>query len=82
MPAIRRMSPSTIWCAIGDGLIVLTGGAAGPMGRLILDGQVDAAREWLRHAKEAFGDRLYVELMRHGLDDERATEAAVHRIRL
>ncbi len=59
---------------MGEGLIVLTGGPGGPMGRLILDGQVDAARAWLRAAKQAFGDRLYVELMRHGLDDERATE--------
>ena len=59
----------------GDGLIVLTGGPGGPMGRLILDGQVDAARAWLKNAKEAFGDRLYVEIMRHGLDEERVTEA-------
>jgi DNA polymerase-3 subunit alpha len=58
----------------GEGLIVLTGGPGGPMGRLILDGQVDAARAWLKAAKQTFGDRLYVEIMRHGTADERATE--------
>ena len=58
-----------------DGLLALTGGPAGPVGRLLLDGQVKAARALLAHLKEIFPNRLYVELMRHGLAEEEQIEA-------
>jgi DNA polymerase-3 subunit alpha len=57
-----------------DGIIALTGGVAGPVGRLLVDGQRPAAEAMLRHLAELFPGRLYVELMRHGLDDERRIE--------
>ncbi|MBT7943567.1 MAG: DNA polymerase III subunit alpha, partial [Alphaproteobacteria bacterium] len=57
-----------------EGLIALTGGAAGPVGRLLLDGQMDDARALLERLAAAYPGRLYVELMRHGLDEERRTE--------
>ncbi len=57
-----------------DGLIALTGGPAGPVGRLLLDSQKDAARTLLERLSTAFPGRLYIELMRHGLDEERRTE--------
>ena len=57
-----------------DGLIALTGGPAGPVGRLLLEGRGEVAGEILRRLAAAFSGRLYVELMRHGLDEERRTE--------
>ena len=47
------------------GLICLTGGPDGPMGRMMRDGQHDAAKAMMTRLKEIFGDRLYVELQRH-----------------
>lgn len=48
-----------------DGLICLTGGPDGPMGRMMRDGQHVAAQAMMTRLKEIFGDRLYVELQRH-----------------
>jgi len=60
-----------------EGLICLTGGLAGPVGRLLSDGQRPAAEAMLKHLAELFPGRLYVELMRHGLDDEKRIEPAL-----
>jgi len=57
-----------------DGLIALTGGPAGMIGRFLGDGQDDAAETSLQHLKSLFPGRLYVELMRHGLPAEAAME--------
>jgi DNA polymerase-3 subunit alpha len=62
--------------AYADGLLCLTGGPAGPIGRLLLDGQAAAAEAMLQRLGAAFPGRLYVELMRHGLDAETRTEEA------
>ncbi len=61
--------------ARSEGLLALTGGPAGPVGRLLLDGQVKAARTLLGQLGEIFPGRLYVELMRHGLTEEEQVEA-------
>ncbi len=58
------------------GLILLTGGPEGPIGRYILSGQPDKAESLLLRLKETFGDRLYMEIMRHGMAIERQTEEA------
>jgi DNA polymerase-3 subunit alpha len=58
-----------------DGIIALTGGLAGPVGRLLAEGQRPAAEAMLQYLTELFPGRLYVELMRHGLDDEKRIEA-------
>ncbi|HEY4275823.1 MAG TPA: DNA polymerase III subunit alpha [Rhizomicrobium sp.] len=60
-----------------EGLIVLTGGPGGPLNALLLEGQADAAAALLDKLTVIYGDRLYVELQRHGLPEERATEAAL-----
>ncbi|MCG8491361.1 MAG: DNA polymerase III subunit alpha, partial [Sneathiellales bacterium] len=60
-----------------DGLICLTGGAFGPIGRLIASEQMDEAREYLARFNEIFPDRLYVELQRHGVEQEQQTEAGL-----
>jgi DNA polymerase-3 subunit alpha len=57
------------------GLICLTGGPAGVVNRLLASGQRPAAESLLAQLASTFGDRLYIELQRHGLDVERQTEA-------
>ncbi len=57
------------------GLIALTGGPSGPLDRLIRLDRVDAAIKRLGRLEALFGpDRLYVELQRHALDEERRVE--------
>ncbi len=60
-----------------DGLIVLTGGPAGPVGRLLADGQADKAEIVLVRLAQAFAGRTYVELMRHNLEVEDRIEPAL-----
>src|SRR5271154_4839368 len=60
--------------AHAGGLIALTGGPGGPLNKLIDEGQPEAAGQMLDRLKAIFGDRLYVELQRHGLAEERASE--------
>ena len=61
----------------GEGLICLAGGAKGPVGRLLAEGQQDAAEAMLSALGNAFPGRLYIELQRHGLDDEARCEDAL-----
>ncbi|MEE8439758.1 MAG: DNA polymerase III subunit alpha [Micropepsaceae bacterium] len=56
------------------GLIALTGGPSGPINRLLIAGQPEAAEEALECLSNIFGDRLYVELQRHGMANERGVE--------
>ena len=60
-----------------EGLIALTGGPAGPVGRLLVEGQRPAAEAMLERLMALFPGRLYVELLRHGMDEERRIEAAL-----
>jgi DNA polymerase-3 subunit alpha len=64
----------TAW---SDGLLCLTGGAKGPLGRLIGDGQAESANLLLGALKAAFPGRLYIELTRHGLPEEARSEAGL-----
>jgi DNA polymerase-3 subunit alpha len=57
-----------------EGLIALTGGPGGPLNKLIVEGQPDAAKAMLEKLHAIFGNRLYIELQRHGLPEERAAE--------
>jgi len=54
-----------------DGLIALTGAKTGPIDMALKDGNVGLAESRLLKLKQAFGDRLYVELQRHGSYDRR-----------
>ncbi|MBX2831000.1 MAG: DNA polymerase III subunit alpha [Rhodospirillales bacterium] len=53
-------------------VICLTGGPTGPLARLISEEQLDKAEGCLSQLKDIFGDRLYIELQRHGeeLEDQ------------
>jgi len=48
-----------------EGLICLSGGPDGPMGRLLRAGRREAADALAARLHAAFGDRLYIELQRH-----------------
>jgi DNA polymerase-3 subunit alpha len=60
-----------------EGLIALTGGPAGPVGRLLLEGKADAAGTMLKDLAGIYDGRLYVELMRHNMPAETAIETAL-----
>jgi DNA polymerase III subunit alpha len=62
--------PPDALAGLTDGLLLLTGGPAGPVGRLLLEGQGEEAERQLLRLAEFFPGRLYVELMRHGLAGE------------
>ncbi len=59
---------------LNAGLICLTGGVEGQIGRLLLENRKDEAEALTVKLKEIFGDRLYMEIMRIGLETEEKTE--------
>ena len=56
------------------GLIALTGGPDGPVDRALKDGQAELALGRVKTLEKIFGNRLYVELQRHGLESEARVE--------
>ena len=59
-----------------EGLILLTGGAThGFVGAAAAEGQTDLVDDRIAALKTAFPDRLYVEIQRHGLAEERRAES-------
>src|SRR6516162_7421857 len=69
-PAITRSDLAQA----SEGLLCLTGGPRGPVGRLLGEGQAEAAEAVLTELAGLFPNRLYVELMRHGTPEEARTE--------
>ena len=63
--------------AHGEGLIALTGGAAGPLGALLAERRPPAAEACLTRLAQIFEQRLYIELQRHGMEEETAVEEAL-----
>jgi DNA polymerase-3 subunit alpha len=53
-----------------DGLIALSGGRDGDVGRLLVAGKHDEAEQRLQHWQATFGDRYYLELTRTGRENE------------
>jgi DNA polymerase-3 subunit alpha len=60
-----------------EGLIALTGGPGGPLDMAIAAGQVNQAAARCAALQRLFGDRLYIEMQRHGTAAERAIEPAL-----
>src|ERR1700710_923862 len=60
-----------------EDLIVLTGGPEGPISLAIHPDQAALAATRCDRLAGLFGDRLYIELQRHGIDRERRAEAAL-----
>ncbi len=63
-----------------DGIIALTGGPGGPVDEMLCEGRPELAARRLSLLQGAFGDRLYVEVQRHGLEDEIRTEPDLLRL--
>jgi DNA polymerase-3 subunit alpha len=57
-----------------EGLLALTGGPDGPLDRCFAFGRPEAAERRLDILRQSFDGRLYVELQRHGLAQEREIE--------
>ncbi|MDR1235627.1 MAG: DNA polymerase III subunit alpha, partial [Holosporaceae bacterium] len=57
-----------------EGLMLATGGIQGSLGALLLDNDVDGAREYLNFLKKHFEGRLYIELSRHNSEYENRIE--------
>ncbi len=53
----------------GEGLICLSGGADGPLGRLLRAGQAERARQLAERLAGIYESRFYIELQRHPGDD-------------
>ena len=60
-----------------NGLIALSGGPGGPLDTAIVAGQSALALARFEELQRLFGDRLYVELQRHGMPAERTAEPAL-----
>jgi DNA polymerase-3 subunit alpha len=63
--------------AHAEGLIALTGGPEGIVDLALANGNPELARNRLETLKAMFGDRLYVEIQRHGLPQERSVEPSL-----
>ena len=59
-----------------EGLIALSGSIHGGVGKLLLGGRRADAEMLLGNLQDIFGDRLYIELTRHQLAEERQIERA------
>src|SRR5947199_4299612 len=57
-----------------DGLIALTGGPGGPIDLALAAGQAELAGARCTQLSTLFGNRLYVELQRHGRPEEKQVE--------
>jgi len=62
------------------GLIALTGGPLGPIDKALSEEHTERAIERLAALEKIFGDRLYVELQRHGLPSEERVEPQLLRL--
>lgn len=62
---------------LGEGIICLTGGGNGPVDRMLASNHVAKGRERLEILKRIFGDRVYVEIMRHGMPHEAIVEPQI-----
>jgi len=57
-----------------DGLLAMVGGPGSCLARLLLAGQMPAATHALERLQQLFSERLYIEVQRHGTDEERRVE--------
>ena len=72
--AIEPQLDFDLLAARAEGLFLLTGGTRGPIARLLAEGRETDAAAMLAHMREAFPDRVAVELHRHGMSLEAAIE--------
>ncbi len=73
----HHLGPYVSWdelAAHSAGLICLSGAHIGPIGMALLNNQEAAANDYAAHLHKIFGDRFYIEIQRHGLENEIKTE--------
>jgi len=73
-PGHRPHVTATYLIEKSAGIICLTGGVYGPVGKALAAGHKSLARARLELLAQAFSGRCYVEIQRHGMDAERRTE--------
>jgi DNA polymerase III subunit alpha len=73
-PSSERPHVKLSWIENTQGLIALTGGPCGPLDCAVVAGQGDLAGLRCDSLLSLFGDRLYIELQRHGMAHERTAE--------
>jgi DNA polymerase III subunit alpha len=60
-----------------EDLIALSGGPEGPLAQALIADQATLAMQRCDRLASLFGDRLYIELQRHGVEKERRAEAGL-----
>ncbi len=76
-PLEHAEKPAVSWADVekwSEGLIALTAGTKGCVGRMLMENRAAEAEKMLLQLHKIYGDRLYVELERHGTADEVAIE--------
>jgi DNA polymerase III subunit alpha len=79
-PIAHAEQPAVSWEDLekySAGLIALTAGVKGAVGRMLLENRAGEAEKTLLRLHQIFADRLYVELERHGTSDEVSIEDAL-----
>ncbi len=77
LDSMEASEPHVPWARVAEhseGLILLSGGPDGPIDPLFATSKVKDGEAALARMAEAFGDRFYVELQRHGQASEAAAE--------
>ncbi len=75
----HHLGPFITWEELtshSDGIICLSGAHLGPIGMAILNNQEDLAKQYATRLLNIFGNRFYMEIQRHGFDEEIKTEPA------
>ena len=76
-PTLKPQLPFSRIAEHATGLLLLTGGTTGPIGRMLSEGQKPEAERLLDAMMEAFAGRTVQELHRHSLSVEAAIEPAM-----
>ena len=76
-PTLKPQLPFARIAEHAEGLLLLTGGTSGPIGRLLAEGQKPEAERLLDALHEAFPNRTIQELHRHSVQVEAAIEPAL-----
>lgn len=66
--------PLNLFEKYSEDIILATGGVFGSLGSLVLEDDMNGAKEYLAYLNKYFDKRLYIELSRHGIEAETSIE--------